>query len=143
MNLAGPIIVIEDDEDDCELLSDVFTRLPYENELFFFPDGLKALEFLDQSDVIPFLILSDINLPKLDGFALRDKIKMDAELQQRCIPYVFFSTALNKASVTRAYNLSVQGFFKKENSMRELEKTMTVIMEYWKLCASPNKFLEA
>jgi CheY-like chemotaxis protein len=140
MNKKGPIIIMEDDEDDQLMLVDVFKSLNYSNELFFFPDGIKALEFLNSSDVIPFLILSDINLPKLDGFALRDKIKMDANLQLRCIPYLFFSTALNQDAVIKAYSLSAQGFFQKQNSIKELENTITVIMEYWKRCAAPNNF---
>lgn len=140
MNRNGPIIIIEDDDDDQTLLKETFEKLEYTNELFFFIDGNRALEFLNSSDVIPFLILSDINLPKLDGFALRDKIKMDAKLQLRCIPYLFFSTALNQDTVIKAYSVSAQGFFKKQNSIKELEKTITVIMEYWKRCAAPNNF---
>ena len=141
MNRNGPIIIIEDDEDDQIILKESFVNLEYTNELFFFSSGHEALAFLDTSNIIPFLILSDINLPKLDGFALRDKIKMDSKLQLRCIPYLFFSTALNQDAVVKAYSLSVQGFFKKQASVVELEKTITVIMEYWKRCASPNNFL--
>lgn len=140
MNRNGPVIIIEDDADDKEMLEEVFSKLGYANELLFFGDGQKALDFLNTSEKIPFLILSDINLPKLDGFALRDKIKMDAKLQLKCIPYLFFSTASSQKAVIDAYSLSVQGFFIKQNSMAELEKTITVIMEYWKRCAAPNNF---
>jgi CheY-like chemotaxis protein len=66
---------------------------------------------LNKEDILPFLILSDINMPKLDGFALRNKIKMDAKLQLRCIPYLFFSTAVSQAAVIDAYSASAQGFF--------------------------------
>jgi DNA-binding NarL/FixJ family response regulator len=79
-------------------------------------------------------------MPKLDGFALRDKIKMDAKLQLKCIPYLFFTTASSQKSIIDAYSLSVQGFFVKQNSMEELGKTITVIMEYWKRCSSPKNF---
>ena len=140
MNSENPIIIIEDDIDDKEMLEEVFKKLGYKNDLMFFGDGQAALDFLNQSDVIPFLILSDINMPKLDGFALRDKIKMDAELQIKCIPYLFFSTASTQKAVIDAYSLSVQGFFVKQTSMAELEKTITVIMEYWKRCVAPKNF---
>ncbi len=140
MNKIGPIIIIEDDQDDQDSLNEVFKKLKYTNDLLFFPDGQKALDFLNSSNVIPFLILSDINMPKLDGFALRKEIKMDAKLQLRCIPYLFFSSTLNQDAVINAYSLSVQGFFKKEDTMGELEKTIEVIMEYWKRCAAPNNF---
>jgi CheY-like chemotaxis protein len=140
MNSKGPVIIIEDDQDDQEMLTEVFEKLGYSNEIRFFGDGQAALDFLNTTDIIPFLILSDINLPKLDGFALRSKIKMDAKLQLKCIPYLFFSTASNQNAVIDAYSLSVQGFFIKQNSMAELEKTISVIMEYWRRCASPNNF---
>lgn len=140
MENSGPVIIIEDDQDDKEVLEEVFTKLGYPNELIFFADGQKALDFLNDTDIIPFIILSDINMPKLDGFALRDKIKMDARLQLKCIPYLFFSTASSQKAVVEAYSRSVQGFFVKQNSMAELEKTITVIMEYWKRCVAPNHF---
>ena len=140
LNQNGPIIIIEDDIDDQEMLTEVFQNLKYPNELIFFSDGEKALEFIYAGNVVPFIILSDINLPKLNGFELRQKLKTDANLALRCIPYLFFSTALNQKAVIDAYSLSVQGFFVKQNSMAELEKTISVIMEYWKRCAAPNNF---
>ncbi len=140
MNKNGPVIVIEDDPDDQLLLELVFQKLAYPNKILYFLDGQQALDFLEYTAENPFLILSDINMPKLDGFALRDKIHMDAQLQVKCIPYLFFSTAVDQRMVIDAYSLSVQGFFIKEISMAELEKTITVIMEYWKRCAAPNNF---
>jgi CheY-like chemotaxis protein len=140
MNSHGPVVIIEDDIDDKDILEEVFEKLKYPNKLLFFDDGQQALDFLNSSEVIPFIILSDINMPKLDGFALRDKIKMDAKLQMKCIPYLFFSTASSQKAVVDAYSLSVQGFFVKQSSMAELEKTITVIMEYWKRCVAPKHF---
>ncbi|HVG13617.1 MAG TPA: response regulator [Chitinophagaceae bacterium] len=140
MNTHGPVIVIEDDIDDQELLVEVFQKLGYPNKIEFFQNGQDALDYLNRTDVIPFIILSDINMPKLDGFALRSKVKMDAKLQVKCIPYLFFTTASSQRAIIDAYSLSVQGFFIKQNSMKELEKTIRVIMEYWSLCASPNNF---
>jgi CheY-like chemotaxis protein len=140
MNKNGPVIIIEDDEDDQFILSEVFRNLNYKNEVIFFADGEKALEFLNKADILPFLILSDINMPRLNGFALRDKLKSDANLALKCIPYLFFSTALNQQIVIDAYSVSVQGFFVKETSVPEIEKTISVIMEYWLKCAAPNNF---
>jgi CheY-like chemotaxis protein len=140
MESRDPILVIEDDSDDQELLQYVFQKLNYPNEIIFFPDGQEALDFLNSNThITPFLILSDINLPKLDGFELRNKIRMDAELQVKCIPYLFFSTASSQQSVVNAYSLSVQGFFIKQNTVAEMEKTIRVIMEYWQRCVSPTR----
>lgn len=141
MDKNGPIIIIEDDADDQEILMEVFENLNYPNKVIFFSNGQEAIDFLTGVDTNPFLILSDINMPKLDGFALRAKLKTDAALQVKCIPYLFFSTALNQQSVIDAYSLSVQGFFVKQNSMQEVERTISVIIEYWKRCVAPNNFV--
>ena len=138
MNRNGPVIIIEDDADDQEVLVEVFKKLDYSNKVIFFLDSQEALDFLNRTDITPFLILSDINMPRLDGFALRSKIYTDAQLKLKCIPYLFFSTASTQKAVVDAYSLSVQGFFIKQNTMAELEKTIRVIMEYWKRCVAPN-----
>lgn len=140
MNKNGPVIVIEDDLDDQEILREIFKKLNYSNEVIFFTDGLTALNYLNQPEILPFLILSDINMPKLTGLELRTKLKTDADLNVKCIPYLFFTTAVNQQAVIDAYSMSVQGFFVKQNTMEDLEKTISVIMEYWKLCAAPNNF---
>jgi CheY-like chemotaxis protein len=140
MNRNGPVVIIEDDLDDQEILQEVFERLGYPNKVIFFSDGEAALTYLNNISELPFLILSDINLPRLNGFDLRAKIKTDAALQVKCIPYLFFTTAINQKVVVDAYSLSVQGFFVKESKMEDLEKTIAVIMEYWKRCAAPNNF---
>jgi CheY-like chemotaxis protein len=140
LNKNGPIVIIEDDADDQYLLAEVFEKLNYQNKVVFLADGQQALDYITTSDELPFLILSDINMPKLDGFALREKLRTDARLSTKCIPYLFFTTALNQKAVIDAYSQSVQGFFVKQNTMEELEKTISAIMEYWRRCSAPNDF---
>ncbi|WP_018613144.1 response regulator [Segetibacter koreensis] len=140
MNKKGPIIVIEDDEDDQEILMEIFKKLGYENKIVYFLDSNKALEYINRTDVRPFLILSDINLPKMDGFELRNKIFTNEQLQTKCIPYLFFTTGANKKAVTDAYAMSVQGFFIKPSSMQRLENTIKKIIEYWQECIAPSQY---
>lgn len=135
MNSEGPVVIIEDDIEDQEIIQEVFTNLCYNNPLLFFKDGQTALDYLNATDVLPFIILSDINMPKLDGFELHNKIKTESKAQIRRIPFVFFTTASSPQSVMNAYDLSVQGFFVKKNTMAEMEQTISVIMKYWKNCA--------
>ena len=68
MNKDGPIIIIEDDIDDQQIIGEIFKKLDHKNEIVFFHDGNLALEYLNKTDIHPFLILSDINMPKINGF---------------------------------------------------------------------------
>ena len=140
MDKNGPVVIIEDDADDRLMLEEIFASLDYSNSIVFFDDGNEALEYLNRAEVIPFLILSDINMPKISGFELRDRIHTNTQLHIKCIPYLFFTTNANKKSVVDAYSMSVQGFFVKPNSYRGLENAIRKIMEYWKECIAPSEY---
>jgi len=140
MNKEGPIIVIEDDLDDQEILSSIFSNLSYPNKIFYFTDGNEALEFLNKTDMQPFLILSDVNMPKINGFELRKKVHTNAQLNIKCIPYLFFSTGVEKQAVIDAYSMSVQGFFIKPTSLDALHSTIKKIIEYWQECIAPGQY---
>ena len=140
MNKSGPIIIIEDDFDDQEILMEIFSKFGYVNKIVFFQDGNEALEFLNNTDIKPFLILSDVNMPKINGFELRNKVFTNDQLQSKCIPYLFFTTGANKKSVVDAYALSVQGFFIKPTTIAGLENTIRKIVEYWQECIAPSQY---
>jgi len=138
MNKNGPIVVIEDDADDREILDEIFKSLDYKNSIIYFGDSEEALKYLIDTKIKPFLILSDINMPKLSGFALRQKIHTNEDLNLKCIPYLFFTTTSDQKAIVDAYSQSVQGFFVKANSFDKLQRTIKTIIEYWKECEAPN-----
>jgi len=138
MNRRGPIVIIEDDLDDQEILLEVFNSLNYGNEIIFFSDGYAALDYLTETAFEPFLILSDINLPKLDGMELRAKIHQNEDLRLKSIPYLFFSTSAEQKHVIDAYSKSIQGFFIKPTSYPEIKDSIKTIVDYWLKCVSPN-----
>ena len=138
MNKRGPIIIIEDDIDDQAILFDIFKELHYNNELIFFGDSIQALEYLTNTDIEPFLVLSDINMPKLNGMELREKIHNNEDLRLKSIPYLFFSTSAEQKHVIDAYSRSIQGFFVKPADYNKLKNVITKIVEYWQECESPN-----
>ena len=138
MNKRGPIIIIEDDIDDQDILTEIFKELNYSNKLIFFGDSLQALEYLTDTDIEPFLVLSDINMPKLNGMELREKIHNNEDLRLKSIPYLFFSTSAEQRHVIDAYSRSIQGFFVKPTSYDKIKTTIVKIVEYWQECESPN-----
>lgn len=138
MNKNGPIIVIEDDIDDQEFMDDAFKELGYKNEILFFGDGELALDYLVNNHVEPFIVFSDINMPKLNGMELREKIHNNEDLRLKSIPYLFFSTSSEQQFIIDAYSKSVQGFFIKPTNYADLKNTLKTIIEYWKTCVSPN-----
>jgi CheY-like chemotaxis protein len=140
MQRTGPIMIIEDDMDDQELLEETFSILNYPNPVIFFKNGHEAIQYLHKAPAPPVLIISDINMPVMDGFEIKEKIMNTRELQQLQIPFVFFTTAAQQTAVTKAHRLSDQGFFMKPNTMEELQQTIKLIVEYWLGCYTPGLY---
>lgn len=96
MSIGGPIIIIERDEEDQALIADLFKELNHSNELVFFTDGNNAFEYLKLSDVKPFLILSDVNIPPAEAFEFRKKIQTTEGVNKKGVPYLFYFDRTNK-----------------------------------------------
>lgn len=127
-----PIIIIEDDQDDQEVLRDVIVELSVPHPLHFFDDCEKAFQFLLTTVKKPFLILCDINLPKMNGIQLKRKIDSTASLRQKAIPFVFLTTSGTQSTVDQAYNsTNLQGYFQKSSKMADIKQKVKLILDYW------------
>jgi CheY-like chemotaxis protein len=141
MSQYGLIILIEDDMDDMKIFSEAVRELQIENEIKWFPDTDSAFTYLASSDRNVYLIFCDINLPGKNGLDFKRDIDSDPELRKKSIPFIFYSTAAKQADVNEAYTqMTVQGFFKKENSYAGIKNVLKTIFDYWKLCRHPNTF---
>jgi two-component SAPR family response regulator len=139
MAKSGPIIIVDDDAEDYEFINMVFAELKIRNKIIYFEDTEKAFKFLKETQENPFLIFCDINLPRQNGLEFKRNIDNDTQLRRKSIPFVFFSTAIDKKAVDMAYEeMTVQGFFQKPNSFDELKGVIKVIMDYWRLSKEPN-----
>lgn len=139
MAKQGPILIVEDDEDDQDMIRDILLELGVQNELVIFSRGPEAMHYLKSSDVQPFLILSDVNLPQQNGIEFKRQIDEDPELRARSIPFVFLSTSADRHAVNEAYTqLTVQGFFQKRSNFRDQAEDLQLIINYWMNCKHPN-----
>ena len=134
----GPILIVDDDLDDQEFLQEAWKELKYSNELLFFTDPQEALNFLKQEKTIPFLIICDVNLHKMDGFEFKKRLLEDSSLNYKSIPFVFFSNTASNRQIQQSYDLGSNGFFIKGGSMREIKETFISIIEYWQKSKVPE-----
>ncbi|HMH23280.1 MAG TPA: response regulator [Puia sp.] len=139
MPRSGPIILVEDDIDDQELITEIIGGSPVRNPLKIFHNGLQALEYLKNSTEYPFLIICDVNMPVMNGLELRQHMQDDLSMHNRSAPFIFLSTTEDREVVKKAFALSVQGFFKKPSEFRELQRLLELALNYWKHCEYPKK----
>ncbi|MDQ6609765.1 MAG: response regulator [Bacteroidota bacterium] len=138
MAKVGPIMIIEDDKDDREILQEIIESLGIKNELRFFGSGQDALDYLMTTSDQPFIILSDVNLPKMTGIELRQRINESEYLRQKSIPFIFLTTTATPIAVKQAYDMMVQGFFQKELNYAQVKYMVKLIFDYWSVCKHPN-----
>jgi CheY-like chemotaxis protein len=145
MSLRGPIISIEDDDDDRYLITELVKEMGIHNPLRFFHNGREALDYLQITEEQPLVILCDIAMPELDGIKLRELINANDYLRRKAIPFVFYTSGNNKEKlreqVKTAYVEDVQGFFLKPHGLDELRSQFRLIIDYWRHCLHPNSKL--
>ena len=135
----GPIYIIDDDAEDDDIVREAFEELGIKNELKFFRTGEAVLSDLRNLEETPFIIISDVNLPKMDGFKLREKILNETSISDKTIPFIFWSTSASEAQIKKAYHLSAHGFFLKGRSFKELKEKIHEMVSYWSDSLAPQQ----
>ncbi len=132
-----PILIADDDFDDCEMIRDALKESHLLNELFFVKDGEELLSFLNHTGKYenaskfptPGLILLDLNMPRMDGREALKEIKGNPKL--RGIPVVVLTTSEAEEDVYKTYNLGVNSFITKPVSFGDLVTVMKDLGKYW------------
>jgi len=132
MKMHRDILIIEDDEDDRDILKEIFRDLGYKNNLVFFSDSTQVVDYLRRPDIQPFIIISDINMPKLGGFELRNIILNEEILMDKDIPYIFISNAQDEQSIKQANKLSIQGYIHKGDDYNKYKEKIKNLMDFWR-----------
>jgi DNA-binding NarL/FixJ family response regulator len=139
MPKSGPIILVEDDFEDQEITREAIRQTGVENELIVFSTCDDCYNFLiNMGPLQPFIILSDVNLPKMSGLDFKERIDKNETLRKKSIPFIFYSTSVDRKSVAAAYEYRVQGYFAKESSMKDMKETLQLVFDYWQKCKHPN-----
>jgi CheY-like chemotaxis protein len=137
--MNGPILIIDDDADDLEILKYALDDLELPNEVVWLHNAAEVLHYLSDTTVQPFIIFCDINMPKVNGIMLKKELDKDPVLRKKSIPFIFYTTTADPYIVDSAYSeLTVQGFFEKGFDSLHIRDTIKTIMDYWKLCLHPS-----
>ncbi|MBF0694700.1 MAG: response regulator [Flavobacterium sp.] len=135
----GPIVLIDDDQENKEVLQSVLDNLNMTNELQYFETADEALVYLRNTTRKVLMIFSETTLPGKSGLALKMEIDSDPDLRKRAIPFVFWSTLIKQSQVNDAYTLmTVQGFFQKGNDYLKMVGQISTILDYWKESYAPQ-----
>jgi CheY-like chemotaxis protein len=131
------ILMADDDQDDCLLVSKAFKASRLCNDLRFVKDGEELMDYLYQRGKYkgagqappPGLILLDLNMPKKDGREALKEIKGNADLRE--IPVVVLTTSKDEEDVLKSYNLGANSYITKPVTFEGLVEVIKSLGKYW------------
>ncbi len=133
------IVLVEDDDIDAEVVKRNLAKAKIINPLVRATDGVDALELLRGQggrDRIkpPYLLLVDIQMPRMDGIALIREIRADP-LLTRTVIFVL-TTSDDDRDKMAAYDQHIAGYVLKSNTKEEL-LPLTAMLDYYLLIVEP------
>ncbi|MDF2437333.1 MAG: histidine kinase [Bacteroidota bacterium] len=138
MKPTGVFLFVDDDPDEHELLQIAVKRSGYTNHCVFCSNGQEALDFLRTTNEEVFVVLSDLNMPVMDGLELKRAIENDNILKSKAIPFIFHSSTGNPEEIKTAYSLNIQGYFAKSMKLEGTIKSLNKIVDFWTDCIHPK-----
>ncbi|KIQ22951.1 response regulator receiver protein [Flavobacterium sp. MEB061] len=115
------IIIAEDDEDDADVISEIFNKNPDFDKVSLVSNGEELLNYLkNTSNETPDVILTDINMPIIDGIEALQQILNTETLKS--IPCFIYSTSINPAYKEKCDLLGIKGYLIKPYSIEGFEE---------------------
>ena len=131
------ILYVEDEETDRELMEMAFEREGLAGVLQTVNNGRAAIHYLQgvglyadrRKHPLPAVVLLDLNLPEVHGFAVLEWIRSSPD--HRPLPVVVFSSSERENDRERAKELGANSFIQKPNSLGLFQQVARQLGQRW------------
>lgn len=135
-SVLSPVLMADDDVDDCSLATDAFKMAHVNNPLRCLSDGEKLIDYLREClardmavGCFPALILLDLNMPRMDGRETLQMLKADPAT--RDIPVVVWTTSRSEDDIRRARAAGCDDYIIKPSSFTEMVGIVRNLGDRW------------
>lgn len=134
------ILLVEDNDLDVEILKRGLKKIGASGSLVRARDGLEALEIL-KNEVgsgpvpAPFVILLDINMPRMNGHEFLEALRQKEEIADARV--FVFTTSDSQKDISLAYRKNTCGYIVKPNGASELNNILLSLRSFWRTCEYP------
>ena len=133
------ILLVEDNPDDEALTLRALKKNNILNEVVVARDGAEALDFLlgtgayagRDLEIMPEVVLLDINLPKINGLEVLERIR--ANERTRLLPVVILTTSNEEQDKLKSYTLGANSFIRKPVDFAQFSEAIRQLGVYWLL----------
>ncbi len=134
MNEKQKILIVDDEEDICEILQFNLKSEGYETEI-----ALSAEEVITNKKIESFdLILLDVMMEKMSGFQLAEKIRKEMLLK---IPIIFLTAKTTENNLLTGFRVGGDDYIKKPFSINEVIVRIKAVLKRYKRKISNDNFI--
>jgi len=135
------VLLVDDDEIDVMAVTRAFKTLRIPNPVVVARDGMEALDILRGTNgrdrlPPPYLVLLDLNMPRMGGVEFLTELRDDSELCQTIVFVMTMSVA--HGDRVRAYHKNVAGYVLKQGGERSFVDSIAMLHHYWSMVQFPT-----
>lgn len=135
------LLLVEDDAVDVKAFKRALETLKILNPLTIASDGVEALEILRGENGVealkrPYLILLDLDMPRMGGLEFLDELRNDAELSHSLV--FVMTTSPDEEDRFRAYDRHVAGYVLKHSVAHSFLDAVAMFGHYWRVIELPE-----
>lgn len=135
------ILIVEDNELDAEKIVRSMRRLKMTNDVVRATNGEEALGVLRGTNgqtklVPPYIILLDINMPKMNGLEFLQALRADDALDRS--PVFMLTTSDSQKDIDAAYQYNVCGYVVKPVKSEQMTAALKTLNLYWDVTELPT-----
>lgn len=132
------ILLVEDDDIDAMCVQRAFQKLKIGNPIVRAKDGVEALDLLKEDSVSrPFLILLDLNMPRMGGLEMLEELRNTPQLKNNVV--FVLTTSKDDEDKFAAYDKNIAGYILKENLQNGFDELVKLLDHYWRIVELPDK----
>ncbi|KAF7764126.1 hypothetical protein PCIT_b0037 [Pseudoalteromonas citrea] len=137
MNHDLNVLLVEDDDIDFMSIVRSFKKRKILNKITRAIDGVHALELLREETITkPFIVLLDLQMPRMSGLEFLDTIRNDDMLND--IVIFVLTTSDNEQDIVKSYKKHIAGYFLKDRVSDQFLDVVDVLDGYWRILQLPK-----
>ena len=131
-------LIVDDDIVSIMAIERTIRKLKLENPIETARDGAEALARLrsEPREMAPYIIVLDLNMPRMGGLEFLSRVRADVELRNSVIFVLTTSDAPD--DIARAYDRMVAGYIVKEDTLGSMRKAIEMLDAYVKIVRLPT-----
>ena len=131
------ILLVDDDDVDAMAVERALKKLKIANPIVRARDGIEGLALLRHESAVrrPYIMLLDINMPRMNGLEMLAELRADSQLS-RAVVFVLTTSKSDEDKVA-AYQQHIAGYIVKNQVSDGFLRVMEMLDHYWRVVELP------